>query len=370
MLIILVILILYTCLVMALYLAWVFIPGYKPAAVVTSENISVLIPARNEAATILNLLRDLEKQSYPQEHFEVIVIDDHSSDGTSEIVQRFMALTRLDVKVIKATGAGKKSALKEGVGTSKGEIIITTDADCRVRESWLEIIAGFVSSKGLKMAIGPVAIMSEESLFSQMQVIEFASLVGSGAASFRLGVPSMCNGANLAFRKEVFYEVGGYDGNMHLASGDDEFLMHKVQEKYPGKVEFLKSPLAVVITKALKNWKELVQQRKRWASKWNHYRSLKTKLLALFVFIANLAMVAGCFFLPFESKYGSLFIALVGTKVFVELIFLKNVVRFGGQRFNIAVFLFLEIFYPLYVSFFGILSKRGKYMWKDRKVML
>lgn len=365
----LIILIIYTCLILALYLAWITIPGYYSAEDSPSEKISVLIPARDEAANILHLLADLEKQTYPPDFFEVIVIDDHSRDRTLDIVRQFQDKRRLDLKVIRATGMGKKRALKEGIEAAKGDLIITTDADCRVQERWLETMAGFVASRDLKMAIGPVAIMGDKSLFSQMQVIEFASLIGSGAASFRLGVPSMCNGANLSFRKEVFYEVGGYEGNMHIASGDDEFLMHKIQEKYPGKVRFLKSSAAVVQTGALNSWKELVQQRKRWASKWSHYRSIKTKLLALFVFIANLAMVAGLIILPFESKYGTLFLAVVGIKVFIELIFLKNVVHFGGQRFNIPVFLILEIFYPLYVSFFGILSKRGKYMWKDRKVM-
>src|SRR5690606_17909477 len=164
-------------------------------------------------------------------------------------------------------GIGKKAAIRTGLDYAKGDLIVTTDADCQMGANWLAVIEEFYHSQKLKMVIGPVALHAGDALFSQMQSIEFASLIGSGAASFKLGIPSMCNGANLAYSKEVFFEVNGFEDTMHLASGDDEFLMHKVVEKYPEKVSFLKNKEAVVKTNSMPDLNSFFNQRIRWASK-------------------------------------------------------------------------------------------------------
>lgn len=207
--------------------------------------ITVVIPVRNEAGTIAALLTDLSRQSYAA--FEVIIVNDHSFDATVEAVRpfieddsRFRCVTNL--------GEGKKLALTTGIREGRGAIIVTTDGDCRLGDRWLEVVNRYFQKDGIMMAFGGVAIGQDGNFFTDMQAIEFSSLIGSGAAACAWGYPVFCNGANLAFRKNVFEEVKGYDGNADIASGDDEFLMRKVMARYPQGLIFMGDAGAVVRT--------------------------------------------------------------------------------------------------------------------------
>ena len=228
--------------------------------------LSVVIAARNEENTIPFLLQKLSEQHYPPHLYEILVIDDHSEDHTALVTEQYIHTSSTGFRLLRAEGTGKKSALRQGIREAKGKLIVTTDADCIPGPFWLQRIEQFYRKNKLRMVLGPVAIEPGHRLFGQMQSIEFASLVGSGAASLQLGIPSMCNGANLAIDKETFLAVGGYSGTDHLASGDDEFLMHKIAHQYPEDVRFLFDREAVVSTKAQRDWTGFFQQRLRWAS--------------------------------------------------------------------------------------------------------
>jgi len=330
--------------------------------------LSVVVAARNEAHTIPVLLQKLDKQHYPSHLYEILVIDDHSEDDTAIIAEQHIQNASLSLRLLRAEGTGKKSALRQGIREAKGKLIVTTDADCIPGPFWLQRIEAFYRQHNLRMVLGPVAIEPGSSLFGQMQSIEFASLVGSGAASLQLGIPSMCNGANLAFDKETFLAVGGYSGTDHLASGDDEFLMHKIAHRYPESVRFLFDGEAAVSTRALPHWHTFVQQRLRWASKWPHYQSVTPRLLAGFVFIANLSFLLLLISVVSGLFSPVIFLITAFLKFFAEFVFLRKIVKFCGQAFNTRAFAVLEIFYPIYVSFFAIYSKRGKYIWKGRKL--
>lgn len=340
--------------------------SYEPTSPATF--LSVVVAARNEANTLPVLLQKLAEQHYPSHLYEILIIDDHSSDDTASIVLQHEQTSLLNLRLLQAEETGKKSALRQGIREARGKLIVTTDADCKPGPFWLQRIEAFYRQHHLRMVLGPVAIEPDGSLFGQMQSIEFASLVGSGAASLQLGIPSMCNGANLAFDKETFYNVGGYSGTDHLASGDDEFLMHKIAHQYPESVRFLFDRKAVVSTKALTDWSEFVQQRLRWASKWPYYQSVTPKILAGFVFAANLCFLLQFIFVLSGSISPFIFLITAFLKFLAEFVFLRKIVNFCDQAFNMRAFAVLEIFYPIYVSFFAIYSKRGKYIWKGRKL--
>src|SRR5688572_1499551 len=208
--------------------------------------LSIVIPVRNEQAGIIHLLEDIRNQSY--QNFEVIVVNDSSRDNTADIVLNF---TSQDAKFrfLASGGEGKKVALTTGINASRGEIIVTTDGDCRVKVDWLKAVQKYFQAHDTKMVFGAVKLEGT-SFFSVLQAHEFLSLVGTGAATLRYGVPSMCNGANLAFRKDVFFEVGGYANNLHIPSGDDEFLMRKIFQLYPKGIFFLSDSNGVVKTTA------------------------------------------------------------------------------------------------------------------------
>lgn len=332
--------------------------------------ISVIIPVRNEADTITRLLDTLSKQDYAAENFEVVVINDHSSDKTEEVVN---AWTKQNPEISLALlnqGAehqGKKAALTRGIGHAKGEIVITTDADCIVQSGWLTSITD-AFDRDVQLVVGAVKLRDDHSFFSKLQVVEFASLVGTGVATLGCGIPTMCNGANLAFRKSVFEEVNGYQGAEHIASGDDEFLLRKVAACYPKGVRFNPLPTGVVEAKAATSLREFFQQRIRWAGKWKAHGIGFSSALAFFIFIFHaltilLPVLAGLQFLSWTVA-----LTLLIGKLVLEAVFLFPILRFCTGRFYLLIFLLLQFIYPFYVVGFGLAANFLRTEWKGRKI--
>lgn len=324
--------------------------------------VSIVIPTRNEENNIILLLNDISAQSY--QHIEVIIVDDHSDDATvRKIIQAMNRDNRF--LLIENTGIGKKQALTTAIQSAKGSIIITTDADCRVNINWIESILPFFSNDQIKMVFGGVRI-SGQSFFDQVQALEFSSLIGSGAATSALGFPTMCNGANLAFRRDVFNEVGGYSGNLEIPSGDDEFLMRKIKAKYSAGIVFAGNSAAIVTTASSKSFSAFIQQRIRWAGKWRHNQSLATVLLAFFIVgfqVLVLAMPALVVLHLVNPIIGSV---LLLSKVIIEYILLKQVSNFLFIRWRWVTFVGLQILYPFYVVTIGLLSNFLSFSWKGR----
>ena len=354
--------------------------------------ISVIIPVRNEAENILFLLQDLEKQTYSKHKFEVIVADDDSTDDTLKIVQEFQKNTSINLiinQLLPKTNntSPKKRAIDSSIKLASGQLITTTDGDCRVGEKWLESIANFQAQTGAylvscavtffkaqrhkdsKAQKSTILFPNKDSIFTNIQIIEFASLIGSGACAMFIQKPNMCNGANLTYLKSAFYEVNGFSGNEDLASGDDEFLMHKIAAKYPKKVRFLKNQDTIVETNAHTNWRSFYNQRKRWASKWQHYNNWQTTALAVFVFLANLVVPLSFGFWFFDFISTKILLLILLLKYSAEFIFLSLIINFLRKKSLIWLIPFVQIIYPLYVVFFGLVAqKQGEYVWKGRKL--
>ena len=361
----------YIVLTGVLYLYWIKIPVFKSSIEKTAFTpISVLVAVRNEASKIELLLNDLEKQSYSNSHFEVLIIDDHSEDNTFQIVQNFIKTTTLHLRLLKTEDEvfGKKNAISEGIKNAVGALIVTTDGDCRVPSRWLELMENFYREKNVKMITGGVVFFKGKTLREKILGIEFASLIGSGAASLNMGYPNMCNGANFAYEKEAFIEVGGYGNSDTLASGDDEFLMHKIYKKYPKQVAFIKNKEAVVETEVPISWNAFFNQRMRWASKWGSYTYWHIKLLAFVIFGSNLVLIVNFLLCPLKNYPLFLFLFLLLSKILLEFLFLRSVLVYFGGKLNIVAFLITEMLYPFYVVLFALLGRTGKYKWKNRKI--
>jgi glycosyltransferase involved in cell wall biosynthesis len=353
--------------------AWQTLPLVTaPPAKEEAVFVSVVIPVRNEEAGIGALLQDLAVQDYPAQRFEVLVVDDGSTDQTAARVQAFMpqapyALRYLDLTKL-GPGTGKKQAVTAGIREARGELLAFTDGDCRLQPGWLQHLAFAYSQRQALFISGPVAFHHPQGVFGKMQVVEFASLIGVGAASLALGKPNMCNGANIAYPKRVFDEVQGFAGNEHIASGDDEFLLHKVFAKYPDRVLFLKAPGATVFTCTQSSLRSFVAQRVRWASKWPAYQQLAPKLMALLVFGVNLLLLAGL-----ASWIGGLLPAwgfglAFGLKFGVDILFLWPVMAFFHQQRYWPYILLLQLVYVPYVVGVGLASWKRHYHWKGRMI--
>ena len=264
---------------------------YGYSGVKTSPNkydfITVIIPVRNEAENIVHLLHDLNRQHLEKQQFEVLVVDDSSEDRTVGIIQDQRVKMKFDLSLIqlripdKDTKSHKKKAIEQGVAKARGDLLILTDGDCRVRPLWLSTVLDHFNSFDTHLLSGPVTLMGERGLFQDWQTIEFASLVGTGGASLKAGFPNMCNAANLAFTKEAFLRVNGYEEFHHIPTGDDAFLMQKIASKFPGKVRFIKNKHSIVHTHPQENLNSFYHQRKRWASKWSYHADFRVKFLAI-----------------------------------------------------------------------------------------
>lgn len=327
--------------------------------------LSVIIPVRNEEATIDRLLNDLIIQSYPKDKFEIIIVNDHSEDNTIQVVKKKIG-SSANLKIVANEGQGKKLAITTGISLSKGEIIVTTDADCRVGMNWLETIDKSFFNEKVKMIFGAVKIQTDGSLFYKLQAIEFTSLIGSGAATMAMGIPTMCNGANLAFRKDVFFEVIGYEGNTQIASGDDEFLMRKISRKYPHGIHFNNSQENIVSTNPQPTLIEFIDQRLRWAGKWRYHDDGKSKLVALYVFLFHLSVLALPVLVILDYlSLSSALLFLLG-KAILEFMFLWHVTTWLKVKWNWPAFILLQLIHSFYVVTIGVVANFAKPLWKGR----
>lgn len=370
-LLLLIVSLLYALFTLTLWVSWLRMPTFRAGAVPAEGTfITVIIPVRNEADNIGNLLHDLSRQTYP--HFEVIVADDSSTDDTLSIVQHYTKQAIFTLRTLplanERTASPKKRAITQSIALATGDLIVTTDGDCRVGANWLAAFAGFYEKTGAKLMSGPVTFMSEQTVFDFLQTVEFASLIGTGASTMALGFPTMCNGANLCYVKEVFTEVGGFAGVDHLASGDDEFVMHKIASQYPGGIRFLKSPEALVRTGPHRSWSAFYNQRKRWAGKWRAYQSVLPSLLAVFIFVSNAAPVVAVVSWLWGFLNGNTALIVIGLKVIPEFLFLRQVLVFLQKKSSVAVIPLTQVLYPLYVLFFGLAAQGKGYVWKGRNL--
>lgn len=342
---------------------WKRLRFYHPHDFKSKVKISIVIPIRNEEKTIENLLNSLNTQKGATNHFEVIIVNDHSEDRGVELIENIMGNLSFPIALyhLPKEQQGKKAAVTLGVSKAKNDLILCTDSDCIPEQGWVATIASFYCENDMKMVSGPVK-MHADNFLGRLQQIEFSGLIGFGAISLSNDHPGMCNGANMAFSRKVFLEVRGYEGNEHIASGDDEFLLQKIAGKYPEKVGFVKSQQALVNTPAKGSLRSLVQQRMRWAGKWRFHKSLFIKSSAIFSyldFLSGVLIFLWAFFEPFLIF--ALIIRFIG-----ESIYLRSTLRFSNQKISWAHLFLLGIIYPFFVVILGIASIFGKYSWKGR----
>ncbi|HTI91225.1 MAG TPA: glycosyltransferase [Puia sp.] len=377
--------------------AWKSIPSFTPPASRNGRDggprtrISVIIPARNEEQNIVSCLYSLARQTYPKELYEVVVVDDHSTDGTANRVREYSASDSAGHASIHDTGAApplsihylsladqpgpengkayKKWAISTGIEAAGGELIVTTDADCTAHPEWLSTIASFYENKGAKFIAAPVRIAGGRSSFlSIFQILDFITLQGITGAAVFSSFHSMCNGANLAYEKEAFYEVDGFKGIDAIPSGDDMLLMHKIYLKYPQRVFFLKHRFAIVTTKPETRWSGFLNQRIRWASKADSYDDKRIFWVLLLVYLVNLLFVALFIAAFWNSWWLWVLLLLLAVKTIVEYPFVRSVATFFQQQRLMPYFAFLQPFHILYTIVVGWLGKFGSYRWKDRKI--
>lgn len=375
-------LIAYTSLMLFYRKSWMEIPDFKIDKLPLNRlpYISIVIAARNEEENIGACIQSIIWQTYPENKFEIIVTDDHSTDSTVSVIKSFnkeniTVLHLSDFIENESINSYKKKSIDTALKFARGELIVTTDADCIAPEKWLETLASFYEEKSPVFVALPVTFSDPKAtdsflkkVFKKFQSLDFMSLQGITGASVFKKIHSMCNGANLAYEKNVFYEVGGFEGIDELASGDDMLLMHKVQQKYPHEMMFLKSTDVTVTTRPAETLKEFLNQRIRWASKADRYTDKKITAVLVLVYLLNTWLLILGIISFFSLNVFYIFLISVGIKTIVELLFLFPVARFFDKQKQLWWFLPAQPFHIFYTVAAGWLGKFGSYQWKGRKV--
>jgi cellulose synthase/poly-beta-1,6-N-acetylglucosamine synthase-like glycosyltransferase len=342
---------------------------------VPALRFSVIIPARNEAANIGACLTTILNQQYPAEYFEVIVVNDHSTDSTGDVVRSLQKehanLRLLDLEELlkgKALNSYKKKAIELAIFEATGDFIVTTDADCFVADCWLKTFAVFIQENDAAFVAAPVKFINTGSFLSIFQCLDFVSLQGITAASVSNNFHSMCNGANLAYSRKAFNEVGGFAGIDNIASGDDMLLMHKIYLRQPQNVKFLLAKASIVQTTTMKDWTSFVHQRIRWASKADTYDDKRIFWVLALVYIMNSMFVVILFAAMWKPMLFLYWLSLLISKTIIELRFMGPVAAFFNEQKLLGWFPVMQPFHIFYTVVAGWLGKFGSYKWKGRTV--
>ncbi|MDN3688806.1 glycosyltransferase [Cyclobacterium jeungdonense] len=328
---------------------------------------TVLVPFRNEEGNLRNLLPNL--LMHLPDQLPVVFIDDHSEDKGQELIRKFIASQGLPHwQCVKSNGSGKKAALQSGIGRSSTGLILTTDADVQIISGWVEEMAAAFAVPEVQMVAGPVLSSSAKGIFARFQRIEWASIGLLTGVSYYLKHPLMCSGANLAFRKAAFHAVSGYQGNEHLLTGDDEFLMKKFVRNFGSEaVRYNPSSDSLVLTHPLPHTRAWIAQRSRWASKWNAHKEIGHAMAAAILVLLSLCQVFSLV-IPFISFSFIGWTVLYGILKFLteRAVLGKVLQQFGKPGGNGDYFVAGWIF-PLMVLITFPRAITGKYTWKGRK---
>jgi len=330
---------------------------------VPKTKFSIIVPFRNEEQNLPPLLESFSNLNYPNDYFEVILVDD-DSDLKFQVSSFKFQVSIIDN--IRISNSPKKDAISTAIPLAKSEWIITTDADCIVKENWLFVLDQFIQQNNAEMVCGAVSYDCKNSFLHHFQQLDLASLQGATIGSFGVSQPFMCNGANFAYTKKLFLTLKGFDGNNTIASGDDVFLLQKAVEQFPEKVSYLKKFETIVTTKPLDNWKDLFYQRVRWASKTKVYNSNFGKILGLIVLCGNLGFI---FLLlriwNLEFGIWNLFLGLLFLKIYFDIILIQKTQNFLQAKTKYI--LLSSLLYPFFSVAVAIYSLFGKYEWKGRR---
>jgi len=332
---------------------------------VNSSKISVIIPFRNEEELLLNCLGSLQNQIFDTNSYEVILVNDHSSDKSVELAENFIARSDINIRITSLTDkTTKKAALKQGVELATHSLIATTDADCILPTNWLQNIS-LTFSNNNSMLLGPVMFSKMPGFLSAFQTLDMLALQGVEFGALGFNKPILNNAANLSYTLASYKNVNGFD-SFNTPSGDDIFLLEKFKF-HNKKIEGLLSNDFIVETKPEATLSSFLNQRVRWASKSKYY---KDKLLLLFsglVLIQNISLLLIYVGILLVENHRLTFLFFLLTKWLIDFILLFLVASFFNRKSTMFYFIPVQFVYPIYIIIVWIASITLKFEWKGRK---
>jgi poly-beta-1,6-N-acetyl-D-glucosamine synthase len=336
----------------------------------TSHFFSIIIAARNEENTIISCLEEIAKQSYEKKRYELIFVDDCSEDNTLQKASDFLSNSPLNYQILsQKKHQGKKKCLADAISCSKGSIIITSDADITYRHlNWLSTIAEYFENQNPNLVIMPIDFETQKGFLPSFQIIENIAITSITSGFSGLRKAFMCNGANLAFKKEAYLDVNGYQKHLQFSSGEDVFLLEDLKKLNPQAIHYLFSRNVIVKTKPQTSFKSFIAQRIRWASKAKHNRNYLNFLAGLIILLANLLFPIFYYELFHQSIFLPYLSIFVLAKLLFDFLLLFLASDFLGRIKYIWWLVPFESIYWIYALIVGITSLFWKPYWKGKKI--
>lgn len=343
---------------------------FKHKNISPKNGFSIIVAFRNEEENLWALLQSIAQQNYPKQLFEILLVNDASTDQSVRVVQEFLLTNQpVNIRLVenrRTSISPKKDAINTAIAISKYNWILTTDADCTVATNWLKTFDAYITKKDVVFVAGIVSYTNKKGFIHQFQHLDWMSLIGVTMGSFGWNKPLLCSGANLGYNKKAFFQVKGFQGNEHIASGDDVFLMQKMQESFPNKLGYLNSKQALVKTQSLNSWQGLYQQRIRWSKKTSSLPNILIKGIGISVLLANFTVIILFFFGFFDFLKWMIWFSFFTVKVLLDSLLVYLTAKNMNQKISIFTWLLSSLLYPVFSVSVVLLGIFSTYQWKGR----
>lgn len=364
--------VLYLVLITCFALGFDKVDLFKPEQNTPRTTFSIVIPFRNEANNLTRLLDSLYQLEYNTSLFEILLVNDNSEDDSVSVISEFIKLqnSNIDISILhnsKDAISPKKDAITLAINNAKYDYIITTDADCIVPKNWLNHFNDFIMVHASNLIVAPVNYIKPQNFLDRFQQLDNLSLQAVTIGAFGIKKPFLCNGANLCYSKTLFIALKGFQGNTHLATGDDMFFLEKAIDYNANSVHYLKHQESVVFTSPEKTWSKLIAQRVRWASKAKAYNNSFSKACSIIVFLINASVVALSLLTLFGFTSYKMLLYLWFLKFNIDLWLIYKAVLFFNQKTALKFYWFSFLLYAFFSTYVAIRSQMGKYSWKNRR---
>jgi cellulose synthase/poly-beta-1,6-N-acetylglucosamine synthase-like glycosyltransferase len=336
----------------------------------SQPSVSIIVSMHNEEKNVSGCLDKLVTQVYPKDKFEIIIVNDRSTDNTGEIIEtycrKYPFIQQIIIGKLQEGYAPKKLAIDQAIKNARGEIILLTDADGRPIPPWIQqMTSSFAEDVGMVIGYAPYSTDSDHySFWTGLLSLEYLSHAAVAAASCGLGYPVTCVGTNMAYRKSVYEQLGGYGIFKRLHTGDDDLFLQRVRDESDWKIIYASGKNSHVYNAPPGSWKQFFQQRIRYASKGFSYPLKVTLILVLFYFINLLLLFSPIFFLTCTSCVLP-FLAALFLKAVSDFYFLKSASLFLKDKRFLRLFPVALVLHIPYVVFFGLFAQLMSFKWAD-----
>jgi len=348
------------------------IKGCKSASTGYSPFISIVVSMHNEEKNARKCLEKLTRQDYSVSNLEILLVNDRSTDQTATILaeyeKNYSQIKVITVDDVPGDEAPKKFAISRAINRARGSIILLTDADGRPPVTWAsQMIAHFDKKTGMVLGYAPyLSSPPYHSLVFRLLALEYFSHAAVAAATTCLGYPLTCVGTNMAYRKEVFEQLGGFGVYRSIHTGDDDLFLQRVREETDWQIGYCPEPAGQVWNAPPGSWHQFYHQRLRYASKGFLYPFRVSINLVLF-YIYNLLLFISPWFLLLDPGFFWYWLAAVLLKAASDYLFLGKAAGYLQDYRHLVLFPFVFLLHIPYVLIFGLLSQFKSFEWARRK---